>query len=92
MNWSDIEVDHKKPISSCDVTNDERIHKNFNWIFIQPLMKEVQQRISIKFDILGYRSVFIKPYQFLKLNEEGLNKHFSWWNVFHTLKKDFSKE
>jgi len=31
MNWSNIEIDHVKPISLFDVSKDEELKEAFNW-------------------------------------------------------------
>ena len=31
MNWSNIEIDHVKPISSFDISDDEQLKEAFNW-------------------------------------------------------------
>ena len=36
MNWSNIEVDHVKPICMFDVTKDEELKEAFNWKNTQP--------------------------------------------------------
>ena len=44
MNWSNIEIDHFKPICMFDVSKDERLREAFNWKNTQPLLKEVHQQ------------------------------------------------
>ena len=73
MNWSIIEIDHVKAISSFDISDEEQLKEAFNWRNTQPLLKEVHQQKGVKFNLLDYRLQFIKAYQFLKLNEERLN-------------------
>ena len=73
MNWSNIEIDHVKAISLFDVSKDEELKEAFNWKNTQPLLKEVHQQKGTKFNFLDYQLQFIKAYQFLKINEEGLN-------------------
>ena len=74
MNWSNIEIDHVKAICLFDVSKDEELRKAFIWKNTQSLLKEDHQRKGIKFNFIDYQLQFIKAYQFLKLNEEGLNE------------------
>ena len=73
MNWSNIEIDHVKPICMFDVTKDDELREAFNWKNTQPLLKHDHQKKGTKFNFLDYQLHFIKAYQFLKINEEGLN-------------------
>ena len=75
MNWSNIEIDHVKPICLFDISKDEELKEAFNWKNTQPLLKEVHQRKGIKFNFLDYQLQFIKAYQFIKLNEERFNEN-----------------
>ena len=72
-NWSNIEIDHIKPICMFDVSDDEQMKQAFSWQNTQPLLKKDHQLKGIKFNFLDYQLQFIKAYQFIKLNEEGLN-------------------
>ena len=74
MNWSNIEIDHVKAISLFDITDDEQLTEAFNWKNTQPLLKHVHHQKGIKFNFLYYQLQFIKAYQFIKLNEEGLSQ------------------
>ena len=74
MNWSNIEIDHVKPICMFDVTKDYELREAFNWKNTQPLLKEVHSQKGIKFNLLDYRLQFIKAYQFTKLNEERFSE------------------
>ena len=73
MTWDNIEIDHVRPISSFDISDDEQLKEVFNWRSTQPLLKEIHQKKGIKYNFLDYRLQFIKSYQFLKINEGGLN-------------------
>ena len=73
MNWSKIEIDHFKPIRLFDVSKDEELREAFNWKNTKPLSKQAHVHKGTKFNFLDYRLQFIKAYQFLKLNEGGLN-------------------
>ena len=70
MNWMNIHIDHVKPISSFDVSNDDELKEAFNWKNTQPLLKEDKLRKGSKFDFLHYRLQFIKAYEFLRLNDQ----------------------
>ena len=73
MTWDNVEIDHVRPISSFDISDDEQLKEAFNWRNTQPFLKEIRQKKNIKYNFLDYRLQFIKSYQFLKINEEGLN-------------------
>ena len=75
MNWSNIEIDHVKPICMFDVTKDEELKEAFNWKNTQPLLKQDHQQKGVKFNFLDYQLQFIKAYQFIKLNEERFNEN-----------------
>ena len=75
MNWSNIQVDHVKPICMFDVSKNEELKEAFNWKNTQPLLKEVHAQKGIKFNFLDYQLQFIKAYQFLRLNEGGYNEN-----------------
>ena len=76
MKWSNIEIDHVKPICLFDVTKDEELKQAFNWRNTQPLLKHDQQKKGIKFNFLDYQLQFIKAYQFIELKEERFNEEF----------------
>ena len=73
MNWTNIECDHVKPSCFFDVSKDEELKEAFNWKNTQPLLKQINQQKGTKYNFLDDQLQFIKAYQFLKLNEEGLN-------------------
>ena len=73
MTWDNIEIDHVRPISSFDISDDEQLKEAFNWRNTQPLLKEIHQKKGTKYNFLDYRLQFIKSYQFLNLNEKGSN-------------------
>ena len=75
MNWSNIEIDHVKPICLFDISKDEELREPFNWKNTQPLLKEVHQQKGTKFYFLDYQLQFIKAYQFIKLNEERFTEN-----------------
>ena len=74
MNWSNIDMDHVKPICLFDISKDKELKEAFIWKNNQPLLKSDHQQKGIKFTFLDYQLQFIEAYQFLKLNEgERLN-------------------
>ena len=74
MNWTNIELDHIKPICMFDVSKDEELKETVSWKNTQPLLKHDHRKKGTKFTFLDYQLQFTKAYQFLKLNEEGLNE------------------
>ena len=76
MNCSNIEVDHVKPICMFNISDDNQLKNAFNWENTQPLQKDDHQKKGIKYNFLNYQLQFIKAYQFIKLNKEGLNQDF----------------
>ena len=44
MNWTNIEIDHVKPICMFNISDDEELKLAFNWKNTQPLLKEVHLR------------------------------------------------
>ena len=75
MNWSNIEIDHVKPICLIDIPKDAELRAAFNWKNTQPLLKEVHHQKGTKFNFSDYQLQFIKAYQFIKLNEERFNEN-----------------
>ena len=74
MNWTNIEIDHVKPVVCLfDVSDDKELKLAFNWKNTQPLLKHDHQLKGKKFNFLDYQLQFIRAYQFLKLKEEGVN-------------------
>ena len=76
MNWKKIEIDHVKPNCMFDVPKDEELTEAFCWEIIQPSLRKDHQYKGTKFIFTDYHLQLNKSYQFLKLNEEGLNKKF----------------
>ena len=71
-NWTNIEIDHVKPICLFDVSKDEELREGFCWKNTQPLLKHDHQQKGAGFNFLDYQLQFIKTYQFLILNgQEG---------------------
>ena len=69
MIWSNIEIDHVKPICMFDVTKNEELNFAFHWKNTQPLLKQDHLHKGTKFNFLDYQLQFIKTYQFIKLND-----------------------
>ena len=73
VSWTNIGIEHVNLICMFDLSKEEELREAFFWKSTQPMLKEVHQQKGIKFNFLDYQLQFIKAYQFLKLNEEGLN-------------------
>ena len=73
INWSNIDIDHVKTSCMFDVTKGEELREAFNWKKTQPSLKQDHLQEGVKFNFLDYQLQSIKAYQFLKINEEGLN-------------------
>ena len=80
MNWSNIEIDHVKPICKFNVSKDGELRGAFCWESTQPLFKKDHQYKGTKFNFLDDQLQMIKSYQFLKLNEERHSEIFQWWD------------
>ena len=48
MNWSNIEIDHAKPICMFDVSEVEELKEAFSWKNTQPLLKHIHQQKGTK--------------------------------------------
>ena len=72
MNWSNIEIDHVMPVCMFNVSKDDESKEAFNWKNTQSLIKEVYFQKRVNFNFIDYQFQYIRPYQFLKLKEEGL--------------------
>ena len=73
MKRTNIEIDYMMPICMFDISVDEELKLAFIWKNTQPLLKKVHSQKGPQFKFLDYQLQFIKAYQILKLNEEGLN-------------------
>ena len=72
MNWTNIEIDHVKPICMFDVSKDEELRETFSWKTTQPLLKHDHQKKGKKFNFPDYQLQFITAYQFSNKNgQEG---------------------
>ena len=58
-----------------NASDDKQLKEAFNWRNFQPLLKKDHQKKGTKNNFLDYQLQFIKAYQFIKLNEEGLNEY-----------------
>ena len=75
MNWTNIEVDHVKPICMFDLSKDEELKEAFSWKNTQPLLKHDHQRKGTKFNFIDYQLQFIQAHQFIEMNDqEGLTE------------------
>ena len=72
ITWDNNEVDYVKAICMFDASKEE-LKEAFSWKNTQPLLKHDHQQKGTKFNFLDYQLQFIKAYQFLKINEEGIN-------------------
>ena len=64
MNLNNIHIDHVKPISSFDISNDNELLEAFNWRNTQPLLKQDNLRKSAKFNEKDYAKQFKKAREF----------------------------
>ena len=64
MNFNNIHLDHVKPISSFDISNDNELLEAFNWRNTQPLLKQDNLRKSAKFNEKDYTKQFKKAREF----------------------------
>ena len=60
MNWSNIEIDHVKPICKFDLSEDKELKEAFNWKNTQPLLKQDHEQEGTKSNFLDYQLQFIK--------------------------------
>ena len=75
MNWTNIELDHVKPIYMFDVSKKEELKEALNWKNTQPLLKHDHQQKGTKLNFFDYQLQFIKAHQLIKLNEERFNEN-----------------
>ena len=69
MNWTNLEIDHVKPICMFVISKEEELKEVFGWENTQPLLKEIYSQKGIKFNFLEYQLQFIKAYEFVKLSD-----------------------
>ena len=48
MNWSNIEIDHVRPICMFDISKNEELKEAFSWKNTQPLLKKYHQQTGKK--------------------------------------------
>ena len=65
MSWSNIHIDHVRPISSFDLTDKQQLLKAFNWKNTQPLLAKDNLAKGSKYSDLDYQLQFIKANDFL---------------------------
>ena len=71
MNWTNIEIDHLKPICMFDVSKGEELKEAFFWKKTLPLLKHDHQRKGTKYNFLVYQLQFIRAYHFLLNDQKG---------------------
>ena len=76
MNWFNIEIDHVKPFCLFVVSINEGVKQELFRKNIQTFLNKDHQYKGTKFSFLDYQLLFIKAYQFLRINDEGNNKDF----------------
>ena len=64
MNWSNLEIDHLKPVCMFIKSKDEELKETFSWKSTQPSLKHDHQLKGTKFSSLVYLLQFTKTYQF----------------------------
>ena len=72
MDFSNIHIDHVKPISSFDISNEDELLEAFNWINTQPLLKKDNLKKNKIFNPEEYENQFRKALEFKILNTYGL--------------------
>ena len=73
MNWSNVRIDHVKPIVLFNVSKDKELGETFNCKNTQTLLKNKNLQTGGKFTLLDYRMQFFKACQFIKTKEERPN-------------------
>ena len=63
INWSNLEIDHVKPIYLFNVSKDEEFKEAFTWKNTQPLLKHDHQQMVTNYNFLDYQLQTIKTYQ-----------------------------
>ena len=59
LNWSNIEINHVKPICMCDMSKNDDSKHVFNWKNTQPLLKKsiIKRGLSLISQIIKYNSL-----------------------------------
>ena len=76
MTGNNIDIDHVKPFSLFDISEEEEMKEAFNWKNTQPLLKEVHRQNRTKHNFLNYRPQYVRAFRLIKSNEEVFNKSF----------------
>ena len=75
MIWSNIDVDHVRPISTFDVSKDEELGGTFTWKKTQILLRQDHQQKGTKSHFPAYSLQFVEDCQIIKINEERPNEN-----------------
>ena len=67
------QIDHCLSKASCNLSDENDMKKCFNWVNLRPMYSTENNLKGSKIDHRFYLLQQIKAYQFIKLNEEGLN-------------------
>ena len=70
MNWTNIELNHVKPICMFGLSKDEEVKEAFSWKSTQPLLKQDHRQKGTKLKLIEYQLQFIKGHHFIKLNDQ----------------------
>ena len=74
-NYSSVwQVDHCLPIASFNILDEIDMKKCFNWVNLRPMYSNKNISKGDKIDHRLYLMQEIKAYQFIELNEKGLNE------------------
>ena len=76
-NWSIYEIDHVRPLHSFDVSNNKKLEEASAWKLINHFQNKIISKNRNQYSFVDYQFQFIKAYQFLTLNEDGLNRNFT---------------
>ena len=68
-----LQIDHCIPIASFNLLDENDVKKCFDWINLRPMYSTKNKLKNVKIDYLLYLLQEVKAYQFMKINEEGLN-------------------
>ena len=68
------QIDHCLPIASFKILDEIDMKKGLNWVNLRPMYSNENISKKAKINYRLYLLQQIKAYQFLKINEEGLNK------------------
>ena len=69
MDFSNVEIDDDKPVSSIGVSNEETLLQCFNWKITQPLLKEDNLKKITKLNPEENGNQFRRSREFNLLNE-----------------------